>query len=166
MARSESLIRTTVINGTLGITVSGYPTIVIDPAALSAELVAEATLHGFKQKYVDKAALGADATLQEKYEAIRRIVDWHAQGGDWNMVASGDGTSGDSLLARALQEVAGLDRDGAREAVAAMDKKTQVAMRADPLVAPVIARLKAEKPAPKTAGVDTSGLLAALRVKV
>lgn len=164
--RSEPSIATTVTNGVLAITVAGFPTIRIDPDTLGASLVAEAALHGFKQKYVDKAALGAGATQQEKYEAIWRLVDHHAGGGDWNMVATGDGTSGDGLLVRALMEVAELDRDAARVAVGAMDKPTQHAMRQSPEIAPIIARMRAEKPAPRAvAGVDTAGLLAALKAR-
>jgi hypothetical protein len=158
-----SAITTSIANGLLTIKVQGYPPIIIDPAELSADLVAQAALHGFKQKYCDKAALGADATLAEKYASIRRMVEWHADGCEWNMVAAGDGSSGDSLLARALQDACNLDRDAAREAVAKMDKKTQAAMRASPELAPIISRLKAERATPKVGSVDAAGILAGLR---
>jgi hypothetical protein len=159
-----AIVSTTIENGTLIIKVQGQPTIIIDPAELVADLVAAAALHGFKQKYVDKAALGADASAQEKYEAIKRMVDWHRDGGDWNMVGAGDGTSGDGLLVRALMEACNLSRDAARVSVAEMDKPTQHAMRQSAELAPIIARLRAEKPAPRaSASVDTASVLARLK---
>jgi hypothetical protein len=157
-------ISTSIDNGRLFITVEGFDPFIIDPSELPEDLVFQAALHGFKQKYVDKAALGAEATLTEKHAAIRSMVRYHAGTGEWSMTSAGEGTSGDGLLVRALMRVAGLDRDGARTAVAGMDKKVQAAMRTDPTIAPVIARLRGEKPARKpSSDVDTGALLRALK---
>lgn len=161
---TDSAISTKVDNGQLTITVHGFAPIVIDPADYPAELVNYAALHGFKQKYVDGAALGKGATLTEKHAAIMAIVEHHQTTGEWNRVGGGDGTSGDGLLVRALMEAAGLGRDEARTAVGQMDKATQAAMRKDAEIAPIIARIKLEKPLPKaSATVDTGSLLAKLR---
>jgi hypothetical protein len=139
---------------------------IVNPALLDPAIREAAMLHGLKQKLCDAAALGKDATPAEKVEAIRAV---HAALTDpeaptWNRKA-GDGTSGDGLLVRALQRVAGLDRDAARKAVAGMDKKTQAAMLREPEVAVVVAELKAADAArqPAPVGVDTQGLLARLR---
>lgn len=165
MARDSIITTDITSDNRLTITVQGFPTIVIDPAGYNDEARQAAMLHGFKQKYADKAALGADASPAEKHAAIMRMVQWHRDGGDWNMTASGDGTSGDGLLCRAIMEATGIDRDAAREAVGAMDKKTQAAMRASAELAPIIARIRAEKPAPKVAAIDATSLLAGLRAR-
>lgn len=152
--------------GTLVITVIGHPAITVRLDDLDEDLARQAALHGLKQKYVDKAALGAQATPAERYAAIRRMVDHHAEGGDWNMVATGgDGASGDGLLVRAIAEATGIDRDAAREAVGKMDKKTQAAMRASAELEPIIRRLREEKPAKVAKGVDVGGVLAGLRAR-
>ena len=153
-------IKALVDSGTLTITVEGYAPIVIDPAALPADLVAQAALHGFKQKYVDKAALGAGATAQAKYDAISGLVAHHAATGEWNMGPGGDGASSDGLLVRALVEITGADIDAVRETVAGLDKKGQAALRGSPDVAPVIARLKLAR-GPKA---DTGAAAAAASV--
>jgi hypothetical protein len=164
MARADSIVQTSVDNGLLTITVQGFAPMIVDPTTLPTELVQQAALHGFKQKYVDKAALGAGATPAEKHAAIQAMVTHHAETGDWNMTGQGDGTSGDGLLVRALMEVLDVDRDTARGMVSGMDKPTQAAMRKDGSIAPIIARMKAERPAPKaSATVDTGAILAALR---
>ena len=163
---ASPIIKTEVDNGILTITVSGHPAIVIDPADYPAELVSYAALHGFKQKYADAAALGAEATPAEKHAAIKALVDHHRDTGDWNRTGAGDGTSGDGLLVRAVMEFNGMERDAAREAVATLDKATQAAMRASPELEPIIRRIKMERPAPKAkVGVDTAGLLAQLKAK-
>lgn len=164
MARADSVVQTSVDNGCLTITVAGFAPIVIDPSECPRALLEHAALHGFKQKYVDAAALGAEATPREKYGAITALVLHHQETGEWNRNGAGDGTSGDGLLIRALMEAAGIDRDTARTAVSGMDKKVQAAMRASDELRPIIARIRAERPAPKaSASVDVAGLLAGLR---
>lgn len=164
MARTSD-VSTKVDNGVLTITVDGFEPIVIDPTALPRELVEQAALHGFKQKYVDAAALGASSTLTEKFNAISALVLHHQRTGEWNRVGgSGDGTSGDGLLVRAIMEACDLTRDQARESVAAMDKKTQHAMRNSPELKPIIDRLRTERAPKVDTSVDTANLLSRLRM--
>jgi hypothetical protein len=127
--------------------IDGHEAIAVRLADLSADIVTRAALHGLSQKIGDAGALSAGASDAERYEAVRELADHirEAQSyDDWNRKASGDGSSGDGLLVRALVEL-GADRDAARAKVAAMDKKTQAAVRGMPEVSAVIARLKAPK---------------------
>jgi hypothetical protein len=160
------VVQTEVDNGVLTITVQGFPTLTIDPRDLPDELVRQAALHGFKQKYVDAAALGATATPAEKHAAITALVNHHRDTGDWNRKAGGDGTAGDGLLVLALAAVTGCTREQARAAVTAMDKKTQAAMRASPELKPTIDRLRDERTMSKPGkgpAPDVGSVLAALR---
>jgi hypothetical protein len=167
-APAPGTIITRVADGCLWVEVAGTGDgWAIDPARMPPAINEAAVLHGYKQKLTDAAALGKGATPAEKAAAIgavyRALIGADGEP-TWNRKA-GDGTSGDGLLARALQEVAGLSRDAARDAVAGMDRATQAAMRGDPEVAPVIARLRDEDAArrPATTKVDTGAMLAALR---
>lgn len=156
-------VRTTIDNGTLTITVTGHPPILIDPTDYPPALNDYAALHGFKQRYVDAAALGADATDTDKYKAILALVDHHRATGEWSRVGTGTGTGGsDGLLIRALMEYAGIDRDTARTRVAPLDRKTQDALRRSPELAPIIARLRTAKPPTGDAAARAASVLTAL----
>ena len=160
-------IESTIENGILTIRITGHPDIVIDPAEMPPALNEYAALHGYKQRILDAAALSRDpttgrpATPAEKYSEMRRLADHMVESGEWRRNAAGDGTAGDGLLVRAVMEACGLDRTAARAAVGQWDRKTQAAMRADPTIAPIIARLRTERPA-RAAGVDTAAKLAEL----
>ncbi len=160
-------VKTNIDNGVLTIDVTGCARITVDPSDYPASLIDYAALHGFKQKYTDAAALGAGASDAEKYDAIMAVVTHHRTTGEWNRTpGAGDGASGDGLLVRAVMEAYGLDRDTARTQVAAIDKKTQAAMRGSDELAPIIARLRTEKK-PKAATPDAlsaaQAAMAALR---
>ena len=140
-------VKTYISDGILTIDVTGKPVIRIDPADYPDALRDYAALHGFKQKYTDAAALGAGASDAEKYDAIMAVITHHRTTG-------------------AVMEAYGLDRDTARTQVAAIDKKTQAAMRASDELAPIIARLRTEKK-PRAATPDAlnaaQAAMAALR---
>ena len=152
----------TQINGFRMVISCGDEDLFIDAEKFTRDIWDYAVMHGLKQKICDAAALGAGSTDAEKMEAMRAVFD-QLSDGEWNRRMAGDGTPA-GLLARALMEAAELSADDAEAAVAAMDKKTQAAMRSDPTLAPIIARLKAaddaKRPAPK---VDAQSLLAELR---
>jgi len=158
---ADAIVTTKIDNGILTVE-CGAVAVVIDPSQLPRALVEYAALHGFKQAIVDAAALGKGATIAEKGDAIQAKMTRWVESGEWASRGAGDGTSGDGLLVRAIMEVCGLDRDAARTQVGEWDKKTQAAMRADPSIAPVIARLRVEKVA-KAPAVDTASILAGLR---
>lgn len=164
MARESDVATEVSAEGVLTITVRGFAPVTIDPATYTEATRRQAMAHGFKQKYVDAAALGAEATLAEKHEAIMALVNHHREGGAWNRVGgAGDGTFGDGLLVKAIQQAFGLDRDTARAQVKGWDKKTQAAMRNVPEIKAEIDKIKAEDYKRKAGTVDTSAALAALR---
>jgi len=142
------------------IAVTGHADVRVSLAGLHADIVTRAALHGLSQKLGDAGALSAGASDAERYEAIRAVADHLEQaacGEDWNRKATGDGSGGDGLLVRALVELGG-ERDAVKAKVAAMDKKTQAAVRALPQVADIIARMKA----PKNPAIGANALAALL----
>lgn len=168
-------IKTSIENGVLTITTEGQPDIRIDPERFPRALVDYAALHGLKQRVCDAAALsvvdGRRPTAQEKYAEMRRLVDHMETTGEWRRAGGGEGSTGsDGLLVRALAVSLGIELDAARDAVAGWDKATQAAMRADPEIAPIIARLRVAKaPAADVAekvAAAKAGLAALRRVGV
>jgi hypothetical protein len=173
MATKTELKRTPVVqsaidNGILTITVQGFEPVVVDPAAYPDALVRYAALHGFKQKYMDAAAIERDETTgkpalpADKYKAIMAVRAHHLETGEWNRTGGGDG-GGDGLLVSALVEYLGQDAETVRATVGTWDKRTQAAMRADAQVAPIIARIRMAREAKNAKGVDTGALLAAMQ---
>ena len=155
-------------NGILTITVQGFEPLVIDPAEMPAALNAHAALHGYKQKIMDAMAIERDETTGRpalpdvKYKAARAVLSHMLETGEWNRTGGGDG-AGDGLLVSALMEYLGQDAETVRATVGTWDKRTQAAMRADPQVAPIIARIRMAREAKNARGVDTAALLAGMR---
>lgn len=153
-------VSTDIDNGQLKITVNGFAPIIVDPADYPSSLVDYAALHGFKQRYVDAAALGAGSTCDEKHAAIMALVTHHRETGEWlRTPGKGDGVGSDGLLVRAIAEACALPMDVARAEVGKMDKKTQAQLRLnDPTLRPIIERLRVERAA-KGPKVDTTATL-------
>lgn len=153
-------VATEIDNGRLTVTVQGFAPFIIDLSDYPVALAEYAALHGFKQKYVDAAALGRGATLAEKHAAIEQVITHHRTTGEWNRApGKGEGVGSDGLLVRAIAEACALPMDVARAEVGKMDKKTQANLRLnDPTLRPIIERLRTERAA-KGPKVDTTATL-------
>lgn len=123
---------------------------------------AMATLHGFKQKLVDAAAIARDpatgksATIRQKYEAVKTVYD-RLMSGEWN-AERGDGTSGAGLLFQALCRLyPQKSQDELRGWLDGKDAKQQAALRANPKIAEHIRAIQAERAA--AGGIDTDSML-------
>lgn len=153
-------IKKTIDGETVTITVDGFAPIAVRLSALHPDIITRAALHGLSQKLGDAGALSAGSTDEDRCEAISAVAGHllAADSGDqWNRKAAGDGSGGDGLLVRALVELGG-EREAVKAKVAAMDKKTQAAVRALPQVADIIARLRA----PKNPAIGANALAALL----
>lgn len=140
-----------------------------DPSAPVAKTMIKAAAHGLEQKLGDEMA-GIEK-IEDAIEAVDELMI-RLERGEWNATREGGGTgmAGASVLARALVEVSGQPIKTVREYLSGLDAKMKTALRGDPTVAPVIARLEREaaeraaargKAAAPT--VDTAALLAGLR---
>lgn len=169
MAKANQVIDSRVDGDTITFFVAGAGQLAITLSELNDAVKEAAMLHGLRQKIADAAAIprntetGKSATAEEKLAAMTRVRDRLVGGdGEWNSRGEGDGTSGASLLARALAEATGRTLADMVEEVKKMDKKTQAAMRADKVIAPIVARIKSEDDGRAGKGVDTKALLGSL----
>lgn len=133
----------------------------IDATQLSHDVLAQALMHGLKQKLVDAAAIsrnpenGRAATIETKFDAVAEVAE-RLLTGEWNKRREGGPTGG--LLKRALIEMYN-GRKSAEQIeafLAAKSDKEKAALRKNPKVAEIIERLRREDAAAKgeDAGVD------------
>lgn len=130
---------------------------------LSDEVLAQAVLHGLKQKLVDAAAIGRNpdtgrsATLADKKAAVMTVYNRLLEG-SWNAPRGEGGMGSGGLLFRALCRLySAKTPEQIREFLEGKDKTAQAALRKNPKVAAIIEELKAESD--DTGDVDTDDLL-------
>jgi hypothetical protein len=138
--------------------------IYLQASELTEDIQRMALAHGLKQKLVDAAAIsrnpetGKPATIADKKAAVVEVYE-RLLAGEWNKRREGGETGG--LLLRALLRM----YDGRKtrdELVAYLAGKTdeeKTALRANPKVAAIIAKIKAEK---ADESIDTDALLGEL----
>ena len=157
---------------TLTLTFVNGKEVVIDANSLSDEIRNMAILHGLKQKLVDAAAIsrnletGASATVDEKYEAVKKIADrLTSPDGKWNEGrAAADGATSSTvqnILVRAVMRMTGHDEQYTRDWLGAKTKEQRAALRKNPRVVAIMAELQA---ATVVNGVNTDDLLSELGV--
>ena len=115
-------------------------------------------MHGADQKFGDEIAGLED--IDDAILAIDELMD-RLNKGDWSIRREANGLAGTSVLARALVEAFGKPASAIKEWLATKSHAEKVALRSNPKVAPIVARLEAEK-TKKAPTVDTDALLADL----
>lgn len=119
--------------------------------------------HGAEQKLGDEVAGVKD--VEDMVQAIDELLTRLEQG-EWNVKREANGMAGASILAKALIEMTGKDRDTIKAFLAAKTQAEKVALRSNGKLKPIIDRLEAEKAArakPKAGPtIDTDELLAGL----
>lgn len=128
-------------------------TLTIDAATLSPDIQEAAIMHGLKQKLVDGAAIarnpdtGRSATIDDKYNAVKEILDRiSGENGTWNKVrGDGTGASGGGLLLSALMRLTGKSKTAIEEFLAGKSKEEKAALRDNEKVAAIMAELRAAK---------------------
>jgi len=156
---------------TLTLTFINGKEIVIDANTLSEEIRNQALLHGLKQKLVDAAAIsrnldtGASASVDDKYNAVRKIADrLTADGAKWNEGRAAGSepspTAGvNNILLRALMKMTGRDMEYVKAYLGNKTKEQRAALRKNPRVVQIMAELSA---ATVVNGVNTDELLSEL----
>lgn len=140
-------------------------------ADMHGDVRSYATFHGMKQRIADAAALSRDvktgkpATPAEKFAAMQRVMAYYASGASkWARTVEAGPKGG--FLFEALCSLYGHMRAPSeiRAWLDNLSDKDQAALREDDQVAPVIARIKAEKAAkvPEAERVNTKSLLGSL----
>lgn len=118
-------------------------------------------VHGAEQKLGDEIA-GVDL-VEDCIEAIDELIE-RLYNGEWTVKREANAMNGASILARALVETSGKSISEVRAFLAPLDAKSKLSLRMNASVAPVVARLEAERDAKKKPKetVDTTDLLAQL----
>ena len=118
-------------------------------------------VHGAEQKLGDEIA-GVDL-VEDCVEAIDELIE-RLYNGEWTVKREANAMNGASILARALVETSGKTISEVRAFLAPLDAKSKLSLRMNASVAPVVARLEAERDAKKKPKetVDTTDLLAQL----
>ena len=148
--------------------VKGAGEVTLDLERISPANKSRAMVHGFIQRVSDGAALSRDAktglpaTAADKLAAMSRLVDHYASGTEqWSLVAAG-GVQGGLLFEALCEANPDQSAEDIRAWLDARSDKEQAALREDDSIAPIIARIKAERAKDKPK-MDTKGLLASLK---
>lgn len=142
-------------------------TLAIHATDLSPTIVAQAIIHGLKQKLVDAAAIsrnpetGRAASVQDKYDAVKEVYD-RLLSGEWNKRREGGSGGSGGLLFRALCRMYDGKKtpDDIRAFLEAKTDAEKAALRKNPKVAAIIEEIRAESA--KDGDVNADDLLADL----
>ena len=155
------------INGTqLSLTFASGDSLVIDSTKLAPAIIAQAIMHGLKQKLIDAAAISRDpetgrtATIDDKYRAVRAVYDriTHPDAPEWNKTRAGEGGGNKGgLLLRAMMRLTGKSREDVMAFLEDKSKEEIAALRKNPRVTEIMDQLRAESA--KTDGIDSDALL-------
>lgn len=124
-------------------------------------MVLQFAAHGAEQKLGDEYA--GLKEIEDKVQAVDELLSRFAKG-QFNTVreSGGNRASGGSVLARALVEVTGKSLVEIKDFLSERSQAEKNALRANAKIAPVIARLDAERAAKAGDGVSVDDLLAGL----
>lgn len=125
---------------------------------LPQSLVEKFAMHGAEQKLGDEIAGLKDT--EDCVLAVDELME-RLEKGDWTIRRESNGLAGTSVLARALVEHSGKTPQAVKEFLAKKTQSEKVALRQNPAIAVIVARLEAGKEKKKS-DVDTEALLGEL----
>lgn len=164
MAANNRAIKTTINTQASTLTIATEKgDFVVELAKLSPEILKHAALHGLKQKIVDAAAMGAGATITDKYEAMQEVVERLTSAeATWNKgnIGAGGGAKGGLLFKALCRMYPDKDPETVRNYHNGLDKSQQAALRKNAKIAGIIEEIKAESV--NTKGIDSDELLSGL----
>lgn len=137
--------------------------------------VAEAAAHGYMQKLGDEgtSVKKEDGTSGDPEDVQLAIEDLHERlseaGSEWNMVRTGEGFGGASVLMKALIEWSGMSAEQVKEFLKGKSQQEKIALReksdrpgkTGATIKEIVTRLEADKKK-SVANIDTDSLLGGL----
>lgn len=111
--------------------------------------------HGAEQKIGDEIAGLTD--VEDCILAVDELTE-RLSAGEWGVKRESNGMAGTSVLAKALIEHSGKTPEQVKAYLSTKTQAEKVALRSNAAIAPIIARLEANK-VKKPSGVDTDALL-------
>ena len=156
-------------NDSLTLTFSHGATLTMQVGDLAPTIIAQAIMHGLKQKLVDAAAISRDpetgktATIETKYAAVKEVYD-RLLAGEWNKRREGGAGGTGGLLYRALVRMYAGARtpEQIKAFLAGKDAAAQAILRKSPKIAVIIEEIKAEDAEGWDDAPDADELLAGL----
>lgn len=134
--------------GTITFKFSHGEEIVVNPFEFSPEIQRHLLLHGTSQKCGDSYS-DADGNSQVAVGMVKGVLE-NLQKGAWMVKAQGEG-KGAGLLAEALARATGKPVTDCAKKVGDMDKEKRAALRKHPQIAPILAKIEAERAAARAA---------------
>lgn len=125
---------------------------------LGEALFAKFAAHGAEQKIGDEIAGLTD--VDDCVLAVDELME-RLDGGEWSVKRETNGMAGTSVLAKALIEHTGKSPQAIKEFLASKTQAEKVALRGNAKIAPIVARLEADK-VKKPSTIDTEALLGGL----
>ena len=165
-AKSNSVITTRIEGSRIFFTVLGAGELVLDMSKMHEAMRMQACGHGMIQRVSDGAAIPCDpetglpATPQEKFDAMKRLVDHYESGTDqWRLVVAAGERSGGLLFEALRRERPDADAETLRTFIKGLSKADQAALLASEELAPHVTAIRAAA----GKGRDVSGMLSALK---
>jgi hypothetical protein len=144
----------------------GFPSIRMDfvngetrTFKLPASMLAQFAGHGAEQKFGDETAGLTD--VEDAVMAVDALMI-RLEAGDWTKPRESNGMAGTSVLARALHQHSGKPMEQIKAFLAGKSQAEKVALRQNAAIAPIVAKLEAEKVGKSKTVVDTDALLGEL----
>lgn len=123
---------------------------------ITPQLLTKFAQHGAAQKFGDETS-GLD-DVEDAIIAVDALADRLAEG-NWGIVRTNNGMAGTSVLARALVESSGKPMAEVKQILATKTQAQKVELRRHPKIAPIVARLEAEKVVKAKPVQDIAGIL-------
>jgi hypothetical protein len=162
--KSNSVMTCAADAGVLTWTFADGKTVAFDTKAVAKNVRAEATVHGFRQKIADAAAMSRDtetglpATVEQKRAAMESVIQ-NLNAGLWNAPAGG-GNEGGLLLAALIRIKPEMSEENLKKWLAGKSDKEKAALRIAPSIKPEIDKIRAERG--KATGLDGDDILKTL----
>jgi hypothetical protein len=142
---------------------AGYPSIRMDfvngetrTFKIPEKLLMRFAGHGAEQKFGDEIAGLAD--VEDAVMAVDSLME-RMNAGEWAKARESNGMAGTSILARALHQHSGKPMEQIKAFLANKTQAEKVALRQNAAIAPIVAKLEAEKLGKAKSAVDTDALL-------
>lgn len=115
--------------------------------------------HGMEQKLGD--AIAGESDVEDAVVSMDDLIA-RLSNGEWTAARASGGFTGSSVLIRALVEASGKTPEAIKEWLSTKTQAEKLALRRTEKLAPIVARLEAEKGAKAKTTIDTDTLLGEL----
>lgn len=152
----RNVLKDTVIDGDSVTLTMKFKNGAVRSFVMNSALLMTFAAHGMESKYGDEMA-----GLKDIEDMVLAVEDLHKrlETGAWGVKRESNGMAGTSVLARALVEHSGKPIEVIKDFLAKKDNAQKLALRTHPDLAPIIARIEAERGGKKAKSTIDAGAL-------